>query len=367
MPAETGGPGAGDHREARPGPGRIVVVGSGRVGQSVAASLAEDAVVTVVGRSAEAPALLRDAGDLEWAGLAADDAPGPPAGPARYADTLVFCVPDDALPDVAAAWADAAPRGGADEARGAAGGAPGEARTGPGRPGTPEGGLPSSASRAGEIPPVALHTSGVHPPEALGPLRSAGWRVGGWHPLIAVASPRTDAFRGVTFGLSGDAPARERGRGLARAVGGRWIHVGDGENARYHAAAVFASNFLVACLSVARRELEAASDASDGLAPLLPLARSALENLEPGEFASGVTGPVARGDAGTVRRHLAVLDPGARGLYRRLARELLGVVEGRLDPDRLEALRRALEEGDAEGGEAGEGEGEGDAGRAGAG
>lgn len=327
--------GAGDE-EGAAGAGDVLVVGPGRVGQSVAAALAGGGAVTVAGRSSEPPAFLRGVAGVGWAALAEGGASAPPAGRAREADTLVLCVPDDALPGVASAWADAAPRG---------------AGAGPDAADRPSAGSRSGASGVGDPAPVALHTSGVHPPEVLAPLRSAGWSVGGWHPLTAVAAPRSDAFRGVTFGLSGDDPARSRGRVLARAVGGRWIQVGEGENARYHAAAVFASNFLVACLSVARRELEAASDAGEGLGPLLPLARSALENLEPGALESGVTGPVARGDAGTVRRHLAVLDPAARELYRRLARELLGVVEGRLDPERRRALRRALDEDDDGGGE----------------
>lgn len=316
----SGDGGAGDGGGA-PG-GSVLVVGPGRVGQSVAAALAGDRAVSVAGRGEGPPDFLERFGAVGWVPLGTDDAPYDPGVAAarasrarpREADTLVFCVPDDALPGVAAAWADAAPRpapGGADPSR---------------RPA-----------------PVALHTSGVHPPHVLSRLRSSGRSVGSWHPLMALSRPREDAFRNVTFGLGGEPAALERAREFTAAVGGRGIHVAEDENARYHAAAVFASNYLVACLSVARRELEAATDAEDGLGPLLPLAMGAVSNLEPGALASGTTGPLARGDVETVRRHLAALGPEAARLYRGLARELLAVVEDRLAPERLRELRRALE------------------------
>jgi predicted short-subunit dehydrogenase-like oxidoreductase (DUF2520 family) len=189
---------------------------------------------------------------------------------------------------------------------------------------------------------VALHSSGVHSRDVLAPLAEAGCRTGSWHPLTAVAAPRADAFRGITVGISGDPAAVDRGERLARRVGGRALAVAEGAHARYHAAAVFASNALVACLRAADGELGEATGGRGGVEDLLPLARAALRNVEERGLEEGLTGPVARGDAGTVVRHLDVLAPDRRALYRGLARELLRIVEERDAAPAPEALRRLL-------------------------
>lgn len=284
-------------------PRPVTVVGPGRLGQSLALALASAGLpVELRGRSGRAPdAVSGSAGIRYRTGVSSSPSP-----------TLVFAVPDDALAAAARSWAGAADGGAPDP----------DAPAGPG--------------------PVALHTSGVHPADALSPLRGAGYRAGLWHPLTAVAAPARDAFRGVPFGLQGDPPAVERGRELAARVGGRGLSVAPGEHARYHAAAVFASNHLAACLGLAAEELARATDGEGGLSDLVPLARAALRQVAERGLPGGVTGPVARGDAGTVSRHLEALPPHRRELYRGLARELLGVVEDRVPPGRAEALRRAL-------------------------
>ena len=298
---------------------RLVVVGPGRVGQSLAAGLATAGEgVELRGRSPEPPALVVESADVAYArGLPGVEpegggrgAPAASAGHGRGAPpaTLVFAVPDDDLASAARAWAEALEPAGA--------GAPG--------------------------PPVALHTSGVHGPEVLAPLREIGFAVASWHPLTSLAAPSADAFRGVAFGVSGDGPAVERSRSLTGRLGGRVLDVEPGEHARYHAAAVFASNFLAACLAAARDELENASSGRAGLGDLAPLARAALANVLDRGLPDGVTGPVERGDVGTVRRHLEALSPERRRLYRDLARELLAVVQDRLPEERARELRELL-------------------------
>lgn len=277
---------------------RLVIVGPGRVGRSLAAGLTtEEGEPALRGRPADGP-------DVE------EGAPR----------TLVFAVPDDALAPAARSWAGALASA----------------------PGVDAG--PAGASGAG---PVALHTSGVHGAGALAPLREVGFSVASWHPLTSLAAPSGDAFRGVTFAVSGDAAAAERARRLAERLGGRSVELEAGAHARYHAAAVFASNFLAACLAAAREELGAATGDRAGLDDLAPLARAALENVLELGLPEGLTGPVERGDVGTVRRHLEVLGPRRRGLYRELARELLAVVRDRLPAERRRELRELLGPGDS--------------------
>lgn len=266
--------------------GPVAVVGPGRVGRSLAGALTKAGrVAATAGRERELPD--------GWLG--------------REGLTLVFAVPDDALEEAAGAWSDRLER------------------------------APTAGRR------VALHTSGVHPPEALGPLRERGFALGGWHPLVALASAGEGAFRGAACGLFGEEAAVRRGRALARLVGARPLELGAAGLARYHAAAVFASNHLVACLAAAADELEHATDGEGRLEDLLPLARSALENVAERGLVGGLTGPVQRGDVGTVRRHLEALGPERAELYRGLARELLALDVAGRDRDRLRELRRVLE------------------------
>lgn len=264
--------------------GPLIVVGPGRVGRSVAGALE--------GKAGEVVVAGRD--------------PGFPRGLlGRPGLTLLFTVPDDALATAAERWA--------------------------GR----FAGLAPAAGR------VALHSNGAEGPEVLAPLRDPGFAVGGWHPLVSVASPDRDAFRGVPCVIRGDAAAVERARALSERVGGAALPLDEVDGARYHAAAVFASNYLVACLAVAADELAAATDGAARLEHLLPLARSALRNVASRGLREGLTGPVLRGDVGTVRRHLEELPPERVELYRVLARELLALAgDGLGDATRgeLEAL-----------------------------
>lgn len=335
-PPDEGGTGSdpGDERA-----GRIAVIGRGRVGLSLAAALSDAGrSVTVFGRRPGRPGFLEGHPDVRYR----SDVPAPHssavdgASPRRRdaPSTLVFCVPDDALSDAASDWARALAL---DAPRTASGEEP------PGRAAGPAG------DRGGETAGVALHTSGVHGADVLASLREAGRAVAAWHPLTALAAPRADAFRGVTFTVEGDGAAARRARVLSEAVGGRAKGLEPSEHARYHAAAVFASNHLVACLSVAARELAAATGGEGSLDDLLPLARAAVENLSGTELAEGATGPIPRGDVGTVRRHLRALEPESAELYRRLARELLDVVEGRLEDDAAGELRRILADPTGEG------------------
>jgi predicted short-subunit dehydrogenase-like oxidoreductase (DUF2520 family) len=121
----------------------------------------------------------------------------------------------------------------------------------------------------------------------------------------------------------------------------RPFRVAPTHRAQYHAAATIASNHLVALLGQAVRIAEAA-----GVPPeaLLPLVRASVDNVEALGADDALTGPVARGDADTVARHLATLPPDERAAYRALAREALRLT-GRDDP----ALRALLDDASARG------------------
>ena len=123
---------------------------------------------------------------------------------------------------------------------------------------------------------------------------------------------------------------------LAEDLGGRPFRLADEHRATYHAAAVFASNYLVAATGVAEQLLGAAG-VPDPLAALAPLQRATVANLERVGPAQALTGPAVRGDAGTIARNLdalAATAPWAVDAYVEMARLTLDLAErgGRLTP-----------------------------------
>jgi predicted short-subunit dehydrogenase-like oxidoreductase (DUF2520 family) len=175
---------------------------------------------------------------------------------------------------------------------------------------------------------VLLHASGSAEPASLDRARAAGYAAGTFHPLLPLADPARAPvlFHGACVGIDGDDGAMRVARRLAARLGASTLAIPAGEKARYHAAAVFASNFPAVLAAVAERLLNA-SGIEGGAArhAVLGLMNAAVANLRELPPAAALTGPVARGDADTVRRHLAALetDRGAREAYVALSRAAL--------------------------------------------
>jgi predicted short-subunit dehydrogenase-like oxidoreductase (DUF2520 family) len=184
-------------------------------------------------------------------------------------------------------------------------------------------------ARAAAIVPgqVVLHLSGALTSEVLAPLGALGARAGSMHPLVAFASEPALAarqFRGATFALEGDLGAVALADAIVRRLGGSPVTLAPELKPLYHAGAVFASNYLVTLVAVAARLLgDAGLAEEEALAALAPLARATLENLEAVGPVAALTGPVARGDIATVRRHLMALERADAELYRAAGRETL--------------------------------------------
>lgn len=161
----------------------------------------------------------------------------------------------------------------------------------------PDDAIAPAASLIGPAPLIG-HCSGASGLDVLGD--RAGFSV---HPMMTVTPSGAD-FRGVVAAVDGSsAPAVAVAEALARAVGLRPVRVADRDRVAYHAAASIAANYLVTVEAAAAELL-----ATTGLdrEALLPLARAALENwgrLGP----AALTGPVARGDVGTVAGHRAAV------------------------------------------------------------
>ena len=201
-----------------------------------------------------------------------------------------------------------------------------------------------------------VHTSGALELGALAPLQ-ARHAVGSFHPLRSFPEPGPpEAFEGIVIAVDASTPSLLRVLNrLARDLGARPRRVDDSRRALYHAAAVFASNYVVALLREAVGLLEAAGwTEQEAVLGLATLAEGAVANVRRRGPTAALTGPIRRGDAETVTRHLAALaelertsDRGAGGrqsdLYRMLGQVALEIAQQvGLEPAAAEETRRAL-------------------------
>jgi predicted short-subunit dehydrogenase-like oxidoreductase (DUF2520 family) len=200
---------------------------------------------------------------------------------------------------------------------------------------------------------VFLHCSGaIAASEAFASVAAKVGGIGTLHPLRAFADASAAAVgvRGTVFGIEGDEVAQAAARQLVELMGGATLPLEKTQMAAYHAAAAMASNFLVALLDSAAQVLTATGmPMEQALSALLPLAKGALANIAEQGAKAGLTGPIRRGDVGTVVRHLTALHtrPQALEVYRVLGRATLAITESIDGPDApsvdaLAAIRTAL-------------------------
>jgi predicted short-subunit dehydrogenase-like oxidoreductase (DUF2520 family) len=182
---------------------------------------------------------------------------------------------------------------------------------------------------------IVLHTSGGTSVNALVAAREAGARIGSVHPLQTIPDVRTgaDALVGSAVAVTCERADNAAVMRLARAWGGKPFILADDAKLLYHAAAVFASNYVVSSVWAATTLFQQIGirNAGDLLAPLV---RASIENVLKQGGARAITGPVVRGDADAVRRHVQALneaDPTGGAVtdgYRYLARMTAALAHG---------------------------------------
>ncbi|MFH8219775.1 Rossmann-like and DUF2520 domain-containing protein [Streptomyces sp. NPDC018057] len=305
----------------RPARLTVGVVGAGRVGPALAASL-QLAGHRPVAASGVSDASRRRAGHL---------LPGvplvPPAEVLQRADLVLLTVPDDALPALVA----------------------GLAETGAVRPGH-----------------LLVHTSGRYGTRVLDPARRAGALPLALHPAMTFTGTPVDVQRlaGCSFGVTAPEELRMAAEALVIEMGGEPEWIAEEMRPLYHAALALGANHLVTLVAQSMELLRAAGVAAPDRM-LGPLLGAALDNaLRSGDAA--LTGPVARGDAGTVAAHVGELRrhaPQTVAGYLAMARATAdrALAHGLLKPELAEDLLGVLAEGTAGPGPAGAGEDEGDA------
>jgi predicted short-subunit dehydrogenase-like oxidoreductase (DUF2520 family) len=157
---------------------------------------------------------------------------------------------------------------------------------------------------------VALHTSGAISSEVLAPLRRSGLAVGSLHPLVAAAGSgaSSNIFRGVHVCIEGNREAVSAASSIIRDIGGHSFTIDPNSKALYHAAAVMSAGHLVVLFDLAIEMLvECGLSARRAHQVLLPLLDSTAKNLSAKTTAQALTGPFARGDFETVKKHLKAI------------------------------------------------------------
>jgi predicted short-subunit dehydrogenase-like oxidoreductase (DUF2520 family) len=207
----------------------------------------------------------------------------------------------------------------------------------------------ASALAGRSLPPVpVLHTSGVLSVDALAALARRGHPVGSLHPLAAIADPASGASRleGAWFAVEGDPAGMAAALRIVEMLKGSPLRVEATGKPGYHAAAVFASNYVVVLLDVAERLMvEAGVVRADARTALGELALGAVSNALAASPVNALTGPISRGDSGTVRYHLRGLSAEDRALYSELARATLDLARRQgLDPEGADRVARTLEQ-----------------------
>lgn len=194
-----------------------------------------------------------------------------------------------------------------------------------------------------------LHLSGVLDRSALAPLEPSGAALGSLHPLQTLADPLSapKRLRGAVAGIEGDDRARAVATTLARAVGLHPVVIPPAGRARHHAAAVFASNYIVVLAALGRDLLaDAGLSQAEAWRAIRSLVLGALENLRANDPEAALTGPVVRADVDTIRRDLTSLGPRDARLYRALGQVALEVAS--LPANQRKQVEDALEAGGAE-------------------
>ena len=190
---------------------------------------------------------------------------------------------------------------------------------------------------------IAFHSSGALSSDELSILRQRGAAVGSLHPMMTFVSGSIPSLKGIPFAMEGDARAIRVARRLVRELGGEAFTIRKQHKTAYHAWGSFASPLVVATLVTAEQLARAAGlSAREARRKILPIVKQTIANYEMLGPAGAFSGPMVRGDAEIVRKHLQVLKkvPEAREVYLALARAAL-----RHLPSRNRAqLKKALED-----------------------
>ncbi|WP_047154230.1 Rossmann-like and DUF2520 domain-containing protein [Aneurinibacillus tyrosinisolvens] len=216
--------------------------------------------------------------------------------------------------------------------------------------------IPAVVSRLGEAGAVLegkliFHMSGALSSGVLHPLQLQGARIASLHPLQSFADARSGAaaLKHTVFSVEGSQAAAEQLSAMLTNLRNEYFVITAEQKPLYHAAAAIASNGMTAVIDYALSLMGAAGiQEEQALSSLLPLIEGSLRNVKEKGTARGLTGPVVRGDAGTVQEHIkamAKLAPELIPSYMELGRLTLRTAlrEQLTDSGRIQQMRELFE------------------------
>ncbi len=195
-----------------------------------------------------------------------------------------------------------------------------------------------------------VHCSGADSTDILEPARKTGAYVGVFHPLQTFAGAREaiENIPGSTFTLEAEAPLLGILQDMANTLGGHCIKLKASDKAVYHAAAVIACNYLVTLVKLATDLWQTFGiPANQATESLIPLIKGTVRNIETIGIPQCLTGPIARGDSGTIKKHLEALEkvsPDTLTTYRELGLKTIPIslAKGRISKQQAKELEAVL-------------------------
>jgi len=199
---------------------------------------------------------------------------------------------------------------------------------------------------------LVVHCSGAGSLDILETAQKTGAQVGAIHPLQSFASVEQAIknIPGSTFGIEGDGPIVDLLEEMAKSLDGKAIQLGAGDKVLYHAAAVMACNYFVTLMQMSTDVWgKFGVDTNDAIEALGPLLKGTVNNIINAGLPNCLTGPIARGDAGTIQMHVDALKakaPKLLKMYCDLGLETIpiGIAKGTLDKQKAEEIKNILED-----------------------
>ncbi|MDY6834464.1 MAG: DUF2520 domain-containing protein [Chloroflexota bacterium] len=195
-----------------------------------------------------------------------------------------------------------------------------------------------------------VHCSGADSALVLEPAKGFGAAVGSFHPLqtFASVSHAVENLPGSTFAIEAEGELLDGLKEIAEALNGHVVELKSEDKVLYHAAAVLACNYTVTLTKLAT-DLWGTFGVStpEATKSLMPLMRGTINNLDNVGLPNCLTGPVARGDLGTIRKHLDALESKAPHLlpaYRELGLQTIPIAlaKGKITGEQASQLRHLL-------------------------
>jgi len=195
-----------------------------------------------------------------------------------------------------------------------------------------------------------VHCSGAHSVDILESARKLGAAVGSFHPLqtFADVDQAIENLPGSTFALEAEESLLSTLKELTLLLNGNWVGLKPGDKVLYHAAAVFACNYLVTLVKLALDLwLDFGVSSKEATRALLPLLKGTINNIDSIGLPDCLTGPVARGDSGTIERHLSALEvrsPSLLTTYKELGLQTIPIAlaKGKVNEQKAKEMKALL-------------------------